>query len=240
MRLVQRMIFAVFMVYLCGILVLQHLLAEAENFAIMGIVLYTVIVAVFVASRLAPKPTRLHRIVARAIMFIVVGDFFLVLMGTLPFFTKDDLFVKVFGMAGFLCAYFTLAWLFTRNFSLGKKDLIKTLPVLVVIIPVLLTLVPLIQGPMVIFAIFFTCIVSFMAWNGLCATHRGFYTPAVARRFALAGFLMLLSDMGVAFVFFYPGLVHNAPWLENEIWITYVPAWTLVLINLLEEKLQTS
>lgn len=51
---------------------------------------------------------------------------------------------------------------------------------------------------------------------------------------------MLLSDMGVAFVFFYPGLVHNAPWLENEIWITYVPAWTLVLTNLLEEKLQTA
>jgi hypothetical protein len=53
----------------------------------------------------------------------------------------------------------------------------------------------------------------------------------------MAGFLMLLSDMGVAFVMFYPGMQSNVPWLENEIWITYVPAWTLVFINLLEEKL---
>ena len=43
--------------------------------------------------------------------------------------------------------------------------------------------------------------------------------------------------MGVAFVMFYPGMQTNSPWLENEIWITYVPAWTLIFINLLEEKL---
>ena len=128
MSLIQRMVFAIFMVYLCGILVLQHLLADAENFTIMGIVLYTVITALFVASRFAPRPTRMHRIVGRAIMFIVVGDFFLVLLGTLPFFTKDDLFVKVFGMGGFLCAYFTLAWLFTRNFSLEKKTWSRPFP----------------------------------------------------------------------------------------------------------------
>jgi hypothetical protein len=152
-------------------------------------------------------------------------------------FGKEDLLIKVPGMIGFICAYSTLTWLFTRKFSFGKKDLLMLLPVLAVITPVLYTLLPRIEGPMFYFAIFFTFVVSFMAWNGLCGIHRGFYTRKVAVRFAIAGFLMLLSDMGVAFVMFYPGMQSNVPWLENEIWITYVPAWTLVFINLLEEKL---
>jgi hypothetical protein len=232
---IQKTVFTILMVDLCGILYLQHLLAD--NFAIMGVVLYMVILSLAGGSLMAPRPSRLHRIVGRAILFIAVGDFFLVFMGTLPMFGKEDLAIKVPGMIGFICAYSTLIWLFTRKFSLGKKDLFMLLPVLIVITPVLYTLLPLIEGPMFYFAIFFTFIVSFMAWNGLCIVHRGFYTRKVAVRFAIAGFLMLLSDMGVAFVMFYPGMQSNVPWLENEIWITYVPAWTLVFLNLLEEKL---
>ena len=235
MNQIQRTVFIMLMVDLCGILYLQHLLAD--NFAIMGVVLYMVILSLAAGSLMAPRPSRLHRIVGLAILFIAVGDFFLVFLGTLPMFTKDDLFVKVFGMIGFICAYSTLTWLFTRGFTLGKPDLLMLLPVFVVITPVLYVLLPLIKGPMFYFAIFFTFIVSFMAWNGLCVIHRGFYTRKVALRFAMAGFLMLLSDMGVAFVMFYPGMQTNVPWLENEIWITYVPAWTLVFINLLEERL---
>ena len=111
------------------------------------------------------------------------------------------------------------------------------IPVLAVLIPVLITLVPRIEGIFRYFAIFFGLFVGFMAWNALCTIHRKYFSKNVAFRFALAGFFMFLSDMGVAFVLFYPGLMTNAPWLENEIWITYVPAWTLVFVNLLEEKL---
>lgn len=227
--------FVIFMIDLCGILYLQHLLPD--NFAIMGVVLYTVIISLCAGSLMAPRHTPLHRIVGLAIIFIAFGDLFLVFMGTLPMFGKEDYVIKVPGMIGFICAYSTLSWLYTRNFSIGKKDLLMLLPVLAVIVPVLYTLLPRIEGPMFYFGIFFTLIVSFMAWNSLCSLHRGFYTRKVAARFAMAGFLMLLSDMGVAFVMFYPGMQTNAPWLENEIWITYVPAWTLIFINLLEEKL---
>ena len=235
MSRIQKIVLTILMVDLCGILYLQHLLAD--NFAIMGIVLYMVILSLAAGSWMAPRPTRLHRIVGRAILFIAVGDFFLVFLGTLSMFGKENLVIKVPGMIGFICAYSTLIWLFTRRFTFRKQDLLMLLPVFVIIIPVLYTLLPLIEGPMFYFAIFFTFIVSFMAWNGLCGLHRGFYTKTVSTRFAIAGFLMLLSDMGVAFVMFYPGMQTNVPWLENEIWITYVPAWTLVFLNLLEEKL---
>lgn len=235
MTQIQKTVLIIFFVDLCGILVLQHYL-EVKN-PIIGIVLYTVILSMVLGSLLAPRKTKIHRIVGYAIMFIAIGDFFLVLLGTQPFFPDYEHIINPAGMFGFMCAYATLIWVFTRNFSLTKKDLVKTIPVLLIVGPVLLLLIPRIQGPMIVLAIIFSIIVSFMAWNALCCIHRGFYCRNVAIRFALAGFLMLLSDMGVAFALFYPGTISTSPWLQNEIWITYIPAWTLIFVNLLEEKL---
>ena len=235
MNRVQRIVFSMLMTYLAAILVLQHLLSD--NFRIMGIVLYALIASIFVGSRFAPAPTKTHRTLARAIMFIVIGDFFLILLGTFPCISKGDLFVKVGGMIGFLCAYGTLITLYIRNFSFGKKDFLASLPVLAVLGPVLGVLLPLVPPGMKVFSVVFGLTVGFMAWNALCQIHRAYFTGTVAIRTAVSGFLMFLSDMGVAFVFFYPGMEQNSPWLENEIWITYVPAWSLVFVNLLEEKL---
>ena len=235
MNVTQKIVFSMMMVLLIGILVLQHKLAD--NFSVMGIVLFMVISSLVVGSLFAPRPTRTHKIIGIAIFFIFIGDIFLVFSKTIPGVPKDALLSTVLGMLGFLCAYAMLIRLFTRHFSLGIKDMIMMVPVLAVLIPVLITLVPRIEGIFRYFAIFFGLFVGFMAWNALCTIHRKYFNKNVALRFAVAGFFMFLSDMGVAFVLFYPGMMTNAPWLENEIWITYVPAWTLVFVNLLEEKL---
>lgn len=52
---------------------------------------------------------------------------------------------------------------------------------------------------------------------------------------------MFLSDLAVGFSFFFPGLHRNQPWpwLGTFIWITYIPAWTLILVNLSEPRLRT-
>ena len=57
---------------------------------------------------------------------------------------------------------------------------------------------------------------------------------------AIAGYLMFLSDLAVGFSFFYPGLHLNQPWLGTFIWVTYIPAWTLILVNLSESRLATT
>ncbi|MBM4452360.1 MAG: hypothetical protein FJ013_08035 [Chloroflexi bacterium] len=235
MNLTQKLIFAMVMVELAGILVLSHVLVA--NYRGEGIAKFAIMASIFVASLLVPKLTKMHRVIGLAFIFVFIGDFFLVFLGTLPGISKDDLFVKIGGMIGFLGAYSTLIWLLTRKFSFGIKDILALLPVLVVLVPVMAILVPHISGPFLIFAVVFGLVVGGMAWNALCTVHRGYYTRKVAVRFAIAGFLMFFSDMGVAFVFFYPGMQSNVPWLENEIWITYVPAWTLILMNLLEQKL---
>ena len=57
---------------------------------------------------------------------------------------------------------------------------------------------------------------------------------------AIADYLMFQSDHAVGFSFFYPGQHLNQPWLGTFIWVTYIPAWTLILVNLSESRLATT
>jgi hypothetical protein len=234
--LVQKIVFAMIMVQLVAIMVLQYILVN--NDAAFGIVKYTLITTIFIASLFLPKPTRIHRMLWLAIMFLFIGDFFLVFIWLVFLgLSGDSLIVKVGGMLGFLSAYVCLIWVYTRKFSFTSKDLLSALPVLAVLIPILVMLVPRVSGPFLIVALVFALTVGFMAWRAICTLSSGYYTRTVSIRFAIAGYLMFLSDMGVALVFFYPGMQTNVTWLLNEIWITYVPAWTLILINIMENKL---
>ena len=187
MNSIQKPIFAIYMTILCGILVLQHLLSD--NFFIMGIVLFTTMCSMFIASRFIEKPTRSHKTAALAIAFVVLGDTFLVLLGALPGPLQTSELRFALGMVGFLGAYITLTVLFTKKFSFTVKDRLLLIPVLIVIIPVQIVLVPIIENTaMAAFGIFFALAVGFMAWNAPCTLHRGYYTKPVAKRFAAAGF----------------------------------------------------
>ncbi len=227
---------AVFGVQLLAVLVLLHLLED--NYAALGVAKYAVIGSIVLASRLLRGRTVLHRPLALAFLFLGVGDFFLILLGTLPQVSPDDRWVQVGGMAGFLIAYLCLLQVYWKNVTLGGKDLAAALPILAIGVPVMIILWPHVEGWLRIWALVFTLGLGAMAWSAVCTLHRGFYAPTVARRFAIAGVLIFLSDMGVGFSFFYPGLHRNLPWLGFEIWITYIPAWCLLLLNLAEEKLR--
>lgn len=231
----QRIIFATIMVQLVAVLVLFHLLVD--NYRALGIVKYGVIASIFVGSLLLRKRTTDHCALAVGIAGLFVGDFFLIFLGTLPGWSPDLLPVKVGGMIGFLGGYLSLLSAYWRRVTFGGRDALALLPVLLVVVPAGVLLVPHLQGVMLIWALVFTFFLSVMAWSGICTIHRGYYRTNVAWRFAVAGYLMFLSDMGVGFSFFYPGLHRNLPWLGTEIWITYIPAWTLILINLSEPRL---
>lgn len=235
-NLMQRIIFAMVMVQLAAILVLQYVLVN--NDVAFGIVKYTIITTIFVAALLLPKPSRIHKALWLAILLLFIGDFFLVFLWLVLLGVEgDSLIIKVGGMVGFLSAYACLIWVYTRRFSLGARDLLSALPVLAVLVPMLIFLLPHVTGPFLIIALVFAFIVGFMAWNAICTIHRGYYRRDVSIRFAIAGYLMFLSDMGVALTFFYPGMQGNIPWLLNEVWVTYIPGWTLILITIAENTL---
>lgn len=232
----QRIFLGVVLTQLAAVLLLFHLLED--NYRALGIVKYAVIGSIFVASRFLPRPTADHRWLAAALACLFVGDFFLILLGTLPGFSPDQTPVKVGGMAGFLAAYLCLLGAYWRRVGWRRAESLLLLPVMGALAPVAVLLLPHLDGAMRVWALVFTAFLALMAWSALCTVPRGYYATAVARRFAIAGYLMFLSDLAVGMSFFYPGLHRNQPWLGTFIWITYVPAWALIVVNLAEPNLR--
>ena len=231
----QRLFLGVVSTQLAAVLVLFHLLED--NYRALGIVKYAVIGSLFVASRFLPRPTADHRWLAAAVACLFAGDFFLILLGTLPGFAPDQVVVKVGGMVGFLAAYLCLLGAYWRRVGWSRAEWLRLLPVVGVLVPVAVVLLPHVGGAMRVWALVFTAFLALMAWSALCTVPRGHYARPVARRFAVAGCLMFLSDLAVGLSFFYPGLHRNQPWLGTFIWITYVPAWALIVVNLAEPRL---
>ena len=232
----QRLFLGVVFTQLGAVLVLFHLLEG--NYRALGIVKYAVIGSIFVASRFLPRLTTDHRWLAAAVACLFVGDFFLILLGTLPGFAPDQTVVKVGGMVGFLAAYLCLLGAYWRRVRWSRAEWLLLLPVIVALVPVAWVLLPHLAGAMRVWALVFTAFLALMAWSALCTVPRGYYARPVARRFAIAGYLMFLSDLAVGMSFFYPGLDRNQPWLGTFIWITYVPAWALIVVNLAEPRLR--
>ncbi len=231
----NKLVFSLIMIQLAAVLVLFHILEH--NYLPLGIVKYTVILSIFITSFFAPKNSPEHKLTGYAIAFLLIGDTFFILIGLIPGCSPESPLAKTGGMLGFFAAYGILSYLFSRNFSLGRQDFFKLIPVLIVISPVAYIIIPYLQGVQLAGALVFALLLSFMAWSGLCTLHRGYFKRSVAMKFALAGFLMFASDMGVTFSLFYPGLTRQDPWLGNFIWITYIPGWTLLLLTLFETNL---
>ena len=232
MNTTQKVIFTMIIVQLLGILILSHV--PVSNLAVKGVAKYSLIATIFAASFFPKKPTSIHKILGLAIVFLFIGDFFLVFLWNI--LGEGPLYVKIAGQLAFLSAYVCLIWVYTRKFKFAIKDILAALPVLAVLVPILLILLPRVSAEMLVISLVFALVVSFMAWRAICTVYGAYYIKKVAIRFAIAGFLMFLSDMGVAFIFFYPGM-ENVPLLENEVWITYIPAWALILLSIFEEKL---
>ncbi len=237
LRSLRQSLFGVIMVQLAAVLLLLHLLEG--NYRPLAVAKYAVITSLFVASRFVRGGAdRDHRVLSHAFLFLWFGDFFLILCGALPGVSTEALWVKIGGMVGFLTGYGFLLATYWRRVSLCRRDALMALPIVAIALPCTFILAPHVHGAMFAWSMFFTVGLGAMAWSALCTLHRGYYRKTVARRFAIAGLLIFLSDMGIGFSFFYPGMHRNLPWLGFEIWITYIPAWALLLLNLSEKHLR--
>lgn len=126
-----------------------------------------------------------------------------------------------------------------KNFSISKKNLLVILPIALVFVPVFLHLSRFVNGPMFVAASVFGLILSYMCWTATCCLLRGYFTRKAALLLAISGCLIFISDLAVAIALFDPLFKnHFVPLLENIIWITFVPAWALILSTVAEENLK--
>lgn len=157
------------------------------------------------------------------------------------FAATGDLLLKykiiVFGMIGFLMSYLTLTAVFLAGTAGFAGRIRPAIPVLLVFVPNLIVLLPH-TGSYVWGACLFALVLCVMSASAIGTLFSGRYRSAVARRIALAGFLILISDLGVAHKAFNPAFVNQfVPWLESTVWATFLSAWSLIAVTIAEDEL---
>ncbi|MCL6612973.1 MAG: lysoplasmalogenase [Peptococcaceae bacterium] len=228
----QRVLLSVFLAITALTVLLDNLFPGAR--AVNYFKFFTIL-ALFLSTLAAGKRCREQATLSWAVFFVVVGDFLINFCSTLP---EINYKVKIPGAAGFLAAYLLLIMAGKKNMRIGFGELLAAVPVLAVYIPALSTLRPHIPGPILPGVILFSLVLCLMAWVSACAMFSGYYRAAVSCRMALTGFLILISDITIANLAFNPAYAGQfVPWLKNIVWGTYIPAWTLVALNVAEDRL---
>jgi len=197
---------------------------------------FVAVLTLFPAALHTGKWYREQAILTFAILFMVVGDFFLNLCSAIPVLAGD---VRIFGVLSFILAYLSLLAVFVKGrIKPGPWKYLTLVPVLAVLLPAVVNITPHVGGELKTGAFIFALVLGLMAWAAVFTLFRNYYSGPASFRFALAGCLMLISDIGVAYNVFSPDYSSIVvPWLQNIIWGTYVPAWALIAVSTADDRL---
>lgn len=185
------------------------------------------------AALLLPSELRERRRLRIAFLFTLVADFFFVLMRLVdPGLPNRELY----GMLGFVLAYFFLTGSVTTRLRVSKRELMTLVPFFSSFLLLFRSLARYARGPMVGGGIAIGLMLSLTATAMVSTLYRGYFSQWAARLIAAAGSLMFASDLLEAGAIYHPALRGFRLWKENLIWGTYVPAWTMLLLLLAEDR----
>jgi len=202
---------------------------------IVNYVKYAAMLSLFLLATLVKKRYPEQKYLNAALLCVVVADFFLVFCDTLPAYREQ---VLPLGITCFTMAYLILILVCQKRFRLGLGELLTALLILALYLPYYYYLWPYVHHLKFYGLSFFGVVLSYMSWTAICTLFRGYYSKKVSWLFALAGLLIFLSDLGVGLAITHPAyLTGFKPWLENVIWAFYIPAWTLIVLVIMESKL---
>ena len=140
-------------------------------------------------------------------------------------------------MLGFIIAYFFLVAAFQKNFSFGRKEIITLIPFVMFFSLVLVILAKYAVGFMFWAAVILGGVLCYTGMTMVASLYRGYFSKGTAWRIAIAGCILFISDMVVAFSIFHPAFQEFLLWKELTIWGTYMIGWSLILSVSVEERL---
>ena len=191
-------------------------------------------VAMLLTIVVIQKNYREQKILVFAFICTLVSDYFFILLrATDPDFVNRELY----GMLGFVLAYVFLIMAFQRKFKVGKRELFVFVPFACIFILVFIALMEYAVGFMFWAAIILGIVLCYTGTVMASSLFLGYFSNSVALRIALAGSILFLSDMLVAFSIFHPDFQGFVLWKENAIWVTYMIGWTMILSVAAEEHL---
>lgn len=232
MNTMQKRLLIIYLPLTFIILILDHIY---PNIKMILRIKYIIMVTLFLSSIIAKKKFHEQKIMALSLFFLVIGDFFLVFYYTLDL--KMDL--SPIGALSFLCAYICLIIAYHKNFKIDIKEIFAGIFISIILIYIFFSLSPYVHGFIFVGSLIFSLVLSFMTWTGICTLFRNYFTRKISKLIATSSILMFICDIGVAFSRFYP--IYSKPfipWLQNIIWITYIPGWTLLAVIIADDTLK--
>lgn len=179
------------------------------------------------------KRSREHVFLLLAFAASVFSDYFFVYSRTFDYTVANRL---LFGMLGFVVSYLFLIAAFSRNFRLGKSEAINLIPFIAAFSFVFFQLRQYASGFMFYAALLLGAVLCVFGMVTV-STLFGRYSPQAAWFIAAAGIIAFTSDMVVAYSIFHPQFKGYIQWKEIFIWVTYIPAWTFLLVAVAADRL---
>ena len=166
-----------------------------------------------------------------AFLSTVISDYYFVLMrASDPGMQNRELY----GIVGFLAAYLFLIAAFQRNFHIGKKELLASIPFIGVFTAVFILLEPYATGFLYPAASTMGVVLCYTGMTMVSTLFRHHFSRRIAWFAACAIAILFLSDMMVAFSIFHPDFQGFLVWKETFIWGTYMPGWILLMLEAAE------
>lgn len=165
--------------------------------------------------------------------FLITAAFVLTVIADCFFATKKS----IQGIVFFILTYITL--FFTFNPTLDFQHKLYLIPFLLIFLGVFFYLRCYVHQIIIqAGALLFGLSLSAAAWALVTTSYRCFSSYVSTMTF-VAGVLLFISDMFVAYSIFYPFKQNFVCWLENTIWLTYMVGWTLLMLVIADNSILT-
>jgi hypothetical protein len=168
--------------------------------------------------------------------WMVVG-FFVMLCGDIAFVFFHN---NIFGIGLYLVSYLFVIAALHKKPKFDRLELLAFLGILAIygVVAVHL-LIPNLSTELLIAAMIFGVVLSLMSWTGFMSPRRHFFVRSVAFLFAIGAGFILVSDVAVAYLIFYPGFTGYILWLELLVRATFMAGWLAFALALSGKTLTT-
>ncbi len=175
-----------------------------------------------------------QKVMAAAFVFMAAGD---VLFAIPPLVGDWSRATIPMGIAGFLVAYICLIIAFRKDASISKTELLIALPILAVIVFLGVLLFPFVNLVLFMGMAIFALVLGYMTLTAVATIPRGYYSTKSAWLIALAGCLIFVSDMRLAYETLYPVGSGLIPLGSNYVRGPFVVGWALLSLVVAEHHL---
>lgn len=175
-----------------------------------------------------------QKVMAVAFVFMAVGDFLFVIPPLVGDWSRATM---PMGIASFLIAYICLILAFRKDASAGRTELLIALPIIILIIYLGVLLFPFVNLSLFMGMAIFALVLGYMTLTAVATIPRGYYSTESAWLIALAGCLIFISDMRLAYEALYPVGSGLIPLGSNYVRGPFVVGWALLSLVVAEHHL---